>query len=273
MRSDGLPASPRRKREVSAVNENTCAVITGGAGDIGRSIAARYLSQGGRVLLVDRSESALAAATATLDTTGNRLATQIADVSDEGQVRGYVATALERFGRIDAFFNNAGIEGDAAPITEYSSASFERVLSVNVTGVFLGLKHVLPVMLEVGSGAVVNTASVSGIRGAAQLSAYVASKHAVIGLTRTAALEVASRGVRVNAICPSGVDGRMITSIADKTTNNNRDAGLESFAARNPMKRLATLDEVAAVAVFLASDAASFVNGADYVIDGGRSVQ
>lgn len=250
-----------------------CAIITGGAGDIGRTIAARYLADGGRVLLVDRSEEALLTAVGTLGGLSDHLATQVADVSDEEQVSDYVSAARARFGQVDAFFNNAGIEGDADPITDYSTSTFQRVLSVNVTGVFLGLKHVLPVMLEAGRGAVVNTASVSGVRGAAHLSAYVASKHAVIGLTRTAALEVASRGVRVNAICPSGVEGRMITSIADKTTNNDRDAGLESFAARNPMKRLATLDEVAAVAMFLASDEASFVNGADWVIDGGRSVQ
>lgn len=250
-----------------------CAVITGGAGDIGRAIAARYLAHGGRVLLVDRPDAALAAAVTSLGDADDRIHTQVADVSDERQVSDYVAAAIERFGRIDAFFNNAGIEGDANPITDYSTASFERVLSVNVTGVFLGLKHVLPIMLEAGHGAVVNTASVSGIRGAAHLSAYVASKHAVIGLTRTAALEVGSRGVRVNAICPSAVEGRMITSIAGKTTGNNPEAGLESFSARNPMKRLAALDEISAVAMFLVSDDASFVNGADWVVDGGRSVQ
>lgn len=249
------------------------AIITGGAGDIGRAIAARYLAVGGRVLLVDRSEEGLTATAEALDAPAGSVITFAADVTDERQVQGYVAAGIAKFGRIDAFFNNAGIEGDANPITEYATATFERVISVNVTGVFLGLKHVLPHMLKAGAGAVVNTASVSGVRGAAHLSAYVASKHAVIGLTRTAALEVASRGVRVNAICPSGVEGRMISSIADKTSGNDRDASLQSFAARNPMKRLAQLDEVAAVAVFLASDEASFVNGADWVIDGGRSVQ
>lgn len=257
----------------STVGHAASAIITGGAGDIGRAIAANYLKGGGRVLLVDRSEEGLTAASEALAGPAGSVITFAADVTDESQVQDYVAAGITEFGRIDAFFNNAGIEGDANPITDYATTTFERVLSVNVTGVFLGLKHVLPHMLEAGRGAVVNTASVSGVRGAANLSAYVASKHAVIGLTRTAALEVASHGVRVNAICPSGVEGRMIASIADKTNGNDRDAGLQSFAARNPMKRLAQLSEVAAVAVFLASDAASFVNGADWVIDGGRSVQ
>jgi NAD(P)-dependent dehydrogenase (short-subunit alcohol dehydrogenase family) len=249
------------------------ALITGGAGDIGGAIARRFLDAGGKVVLVDRSQDGLDRAAERLEADASHLLLIVADVSDEGDARRYAREAESFLGGIDAFFNNAGIEGDAAPIVDYSFERFTQVLAVNVHGVFLGLKYVLPGMLERGSGAVVNSASISGVRGADNLSGYVASKHAVVGLTRTAALEVASRGVRVNAICPSGVEGRMISSIAQMSADLTTTASHPDYAQRNPMKRLARVDEVADLAVFLSSDAASFINGAAYVIDGGRSVQ
>lgn len=249
------------------------ALITGGGGDIGGAIASRFLDDGGRVVLVDRSREALDAAIELLQAGPGCLLGIVADVASEGATKGYVAEALGFLDRVDAFFNNAGIEGAAAPITDYSFERFQQVLAVNVHGVFLGMKYVLPGMLARGRGAVVNTASISGLRGADNLSGYVASKHAVVGLTRTAALEVAAYGVRVNAVCPSGVEGRMIQSIGAMTADLPSAAPQRGFAERNPMKRLATADEVANVALFLASDAASFVNGAAWVVDGARSVQ
>lgn len=248
-------------------------LISGGAGDIGRAIARRHLSWGAKVVIVDASADALHEAEQELGASPDRLLGIVGDVTDEAQVVDYVGRAHEFLGRVTAFFNNAGIEGDAEPIPQLSRDSFERVISVNVLGVFLGMKHVLPLMIEQGAGAVVNTASVAGIRGSENLAAYVASKHAVIGLTRTAAIEVASRGVRVNAVCPSGVEGRMIRSIEDKTLRNRGSGSAGDFAARNPTGRLASVDEIANVAAFLASDGASFVNGAAWVIDGGRTVR
>ncbi len=217
-------------------------LVSGGAGDIGRALARRHLSSGAKVVIVDASADALHKAEQELGASPDRLLGIVADVTDETEAVEYVGRAHKFLGRIDAFFNNAGIEGDAEPITQLSLNSFERVMSVNVVGVFLGLKHVLPHMIEQGHGAVVNTASISGIRGAETLAAYVASKHAVVGLTRTAALEVADRGVRVNAVCPSAVEGRMIRSLADKTSRHKGGGTVSDFAARNPTstQRIAT---------------------------------
>jgi NAD(P)-dependent dehydrogenase (short-subunit alcohol dehydrogenase family) len=249
------------------------ALITGGGGDIGRAIARRHLAVGSRVVLIDASSEALERAERELHADPHHLLAIQADVSSEADVIRFTEQAARFLGGIPAFFNNAGIEGTAEPITRLALEDFERVMAVNVSGVFLGLKHVLPLMVEQRHGAVVNSASVSGLRGAETLSAYVASKHAVVGLTRTAALEVAGDGVRVNAICPSGVEGRMIRSLEEMAIRHSNGENNESFAARNPTRRLASAEEIASVATFLASDAASFVNGAAWVIDGGRTVR
>ena len=136
-----------------------------------------------------------------------------ADVTDEDEVAGYVRAAVERFGTIDVFYNNAGIEGEVKPITEYSLAAFRKVLDVNVVGVFLGMKHVLPVMLKQNRGSIINTASIAGLMGSPQIAVYSASKHAVIGLTKSAAWECTGTGVRVNCVCPGLIDSRMLSTI------------------------------------------------------------
>lgn len=248
------------------------ALITGGAGDIGRAIARRILSDGGRVVLVDRSADGLAAAAVELG--GDAVLTVEADVTSEASVAAYVEAAAAFLPSLDAFFNNAGIEGEVSPLVNASLERFRQTLTVNVEGVFLGLKHVLPVMIAAGHGAVVNTASIAGVRGVADTAGYVASKHAVIGLTRAAALEVAPLGVRVNAICPSGIEGRMAASLQTQTAALRTDGSAgKDYAALNPLGRLSTPAEVADAACFLASDAASYVNGHALMIDGGRSVQ
>lgn len=245
------------------------AIVTGGGGDLGAAIAYEWLESGGRVLLVDASSDSLDSMAEALGQGSDQVQIHVADVRAEDSVASYVAHALEWAGAVDALFNNAGVEGSFTPISEYSTVEFQRVLDVNLMGVFLGLKHVLPTMTARGSGAIVNSASVSGLGGAINLSAYVASKHAVVGLTRTAAMEAAPFGVRVNAICPSAVEGRMISSIGSMTLAATGIA--PSFEQRNPTGRLATAKEIARVATFLASDHASFVNGAAWVIDGGRT--
>jgi NAD(P)-dependent dehydrogenase (short-subunit alcohol dehydrogenase family) len=174
-------------------------------------------------------------------------------------------------GRIDVLFNNAGIPGAQTPLVDYPQDVFERVLQVNLIGTFLGMKHVLPTMIAQGRGAIVNMASVSGTVGAPTMAAYSASKHAVIGLTRTAAGEVGRQGIRVNAVCPGPIDTALIDTL-HAGINPQDPAAVKAFnVGRNPMGRYGAPEEVARLVVFLASDAASYVNGAAWLIDGGRT--
>jgi NAD(P)-dependent dehydrogenase (short-subunit alcohol dehydrogenase family) len=168
------------------------------------------------------------------------------------------------------FYNNAGIEGDIAPITKYSLATFRKVLDVNVVGVFLGLKHVLPVMLKQNRGSIINTASIAGLIGSPDIAVYSASKHAVIGLTKSAALECAGSAVRVNCVCPGQIDSRMLSAIVEGRNPGNTPVPTERIVDRTPARRLGQASEVAAVVAFLASDDASYVSGSAYTVDGGR---
>jgi NAD(P)-dependent dehydrogenase (short-subunit alcohol dehydrogenase family) len=193
------------------------------------------------------------------------------DVTKSADVRAYVQAALDGYGRIDCFFNNAGIEGKLAEIADYDEAMFDSVISVNVKGVFLGLRHVLPVLLKQRSGAVVNTASVAGLVGTPGMSAYVASKHAVLGLTKCAAGEVARSGVRVNAVCPGPIDTRMIHALESQIDPADPGAVGQRYQSSIPLGRYGTAEEVANVVLFLCSDLAGNITGAHYVVDGGRT--
>ena len=183
----------------------------------------------------------------------------------------YVKAALDAYGAIDCFYNNAGIEGSVAPTAEYDEEMFDRVMAVNVKGVFLGLRHVLPVMIKQGRGAVVNTASVAGLVASPGMPAYVASKHAVIGLTKTAAGEVARAGVRVNAVCPGPIDTRMIHSLESMLNPDDPASVGARYQSNIPIGRYGTAEEVANVVLFLCSDLAGNITGAQYVVDGGRT--
>jgi NAD(P)-dependent dehydrogenase (short-subunit alcohol dehydrogenase family) len=245
------------------------AVITGGAGMIGHAAATCLAKAGADVMLVDINEAALAARRGAIEALGVRVRTHVADVSRSGDVQAYVAGALHAFGRIDAFFNNAGIEGKLGPTCEYDEAEFDKIIAVNLRGIFLGLRHVLPVMLRQGHGTVVNTGSIASERGLAGACAYNASKHAVIGLTRTAASEVGPRGVRVNAVMPGVIDTPLLEAMLRMMFNGDVEAGKRALGKVATLDRIGTPSEVGEVVTFLLSDAASFVNGAAWAIDGG----
>lgn len=247
------------------------AVVTGGANGIGLAAARGFASGGARVVVVDRDAAGAARAAAALRDDGAEALGVTADVTRSADVQAYVAAALDAYGAIDCFFNNAGIEGRVAPTAEYDEAVFDAVIAVNVKGVFLGLRHVLPVMIRQGRGAVVNTASIAGLLGSPGMAAYVASKHAVLGLTKVAGGEVAARGVRVNAVCPGPVDTRMIHDIEEQLNPGDPASVGAGYQASIPIGRYATPEEVANVVLFLCSDLASNVTGAHYTVDGGRT--
>lgn len=243
--------------------ENKVAVITGGAGGIGKVTAKRFLDEGASVVLVDLFEDALADAKSEL---GENVLTVQADVSKEEDVKNYVAKALESFNKIDIFFNNAGIEGKVAPITEQKVEDFDQVISVNVRGVFLGLKHILPVMTAQKSGSIINTSSVAGLGGSPNVSPYITSKHAVVGLTKAAAVESAPHGIRVNSIHPSPVNTRMMRSL-----ETGLGADEATMAKSIPLGRYGESSDIASLVVFLASDESTFITGSQYRIDGGMA--
>ncbi len=247
-------------------------VITGGAGAIGAATAEEFLKRGAKVALVDLSEEALEKAQARLDGSENLIIIK-ADVSQEQDVKQYVQTAVDAFGSIDVFFNNAGIEGKIKTIVETDVNDFDKVMAVNLRGAFLGLKHVLPVMVQQGKGSIINTSSEAGLDGAKNLGDYVASKHGVSGLTKTAALEVATTGVRVNSIHPSPVNTMMMRRLENELGGDSPEKIKAAMESVNPMGRYSEPHEIANVVVFLASDEASFITGSQVRIDGGSGAR
>ncbi|MED4224784.1 SDR family oxidoreductase [Neobacillus cucumis] len=243
-------------------------LITGAAGGIGIAAAKAFAKEGAKLALVDLSKEALEKAASSIE--AKEILLLSADVSKEEEVKRYVEDTKNAYGKIDVFINNAGINGKFANLDEQTVNNFQAVFGVNVLGAFLGLKYVLPVMKEQRSGAVVNTASNGGLLGAPGMGLYVASKHAVLGLNKTAALEVADYGVRVNAVCPSGVDTQMMKSIETNAMPGQENQARILFENSVPMKRYATPEEIADLMVFLSSDKASFISGSYYRIDGGQ---
>lgn len=244
------------------------ALITGGSGGIGKETAKLFLQEEARVALVDLNEDGLDEAKKELADHGDVL-TVSANVSNEDEVQNYVQKVLDEFGTIDVFFNNAGIEGKVAPITEQTVEDFDKVYGVNVRGVFLGLKHVMPVMMEKQEGSIINMSSVAGLMGSPGVAPYVSSKHGVVGLTKVAALEAADSTVRVNSVHPSPVNTRMMRSLESGFNPDDAESAKTQQQQAIPLKRYGESEDIAKLVLFLASDDSKFITGSQYRVDGG----
>ena len=247
------------------------ALITGGGGGIGRATALGFALRGAKVMVVDADATSGQASADIIAQRGGTVGFVQADVTQSASVQDYVRKTMDAYGRIDCFFNNAGIEGAVCPTQEYDEAVFDRVIAVNLKGVFLGMRHVLPVMIAQGSGAVVNTASVAGLFGGPGMPAYVASKHGVLGLTKVASTDVAGLGVRVNAVCPGPVETRMMRSLESQRNPGDPDSIHAAMSRMIPAGRYALPEEIANTVMFLCSDLSSNTTGTQVVVDGGRS--
>ena len=245
------------------------AVITGGAGGIGRAAGKLFVEEGADVLLVDLDEEALAAAVQEIGS--NRISYFVADVTSQADNQAMIATAAERYGGVDVLLANAGIEGDVSPLVQYDEARFDQVIGVNVKGVFLGIKSAVPPMMERGGGSIVITSSVAGVKGSAGIGPYCASKHAVIGLMKSAAQEYAGANIRVNSVNPSPVETRMMRSLEEGIAPGDSERIKSRMASAIPLKRYGEPEEIAKVMLFLASDESSWVTGSVQMPDGGRT--
>jgi NAD(P)-dependent dehydrogenase (short-subunit alcohol dehydrogenase family) len=248
---------------------NKVAIITGGAGGIGLATAQRFVSEGAKVMLVDIGQDALDKAQENFKP--EQIATCVADVSDPDDTQRYVAETIKHFGHLDTFFANAGTEGTIAPITEYPLSVFDKVMAVNIRGVWLGLHYAIPEIVKSGGGSFIINSSIGGLKGAPGLGAYVTSKHALVGMMRTAALESAAMKVRVNTIHPSPIETRMMRSIEAGIAPEGTAAVKEATEKSIPLGRYGAPEEVADLAVFLASEESKFCTGGRYSIDGGMS--
>ena len=251
--------------------EEKVAVITGGAGGIGIAAAKRFVAEGAKVLLVDLDEQALVEASNEVGS--NVSAYCVADVSQKADTERYVQQAVDVFGGVDIYLANAGIEGLVTPFLEQTEAMFDQVMAVNVKGVWLGVQSMFPVMQARGGGSIIITSSVAGIKGASMLAPYVTSKHAVVGLMRSAALAGAEYNIRVNTVNPSPVETRMMRSLEAGMMPDDLNAAHDMMSANIPLGRYAEPVDIATMMLFLASDEGAFMTGGVYMADGGSSAR
>ena len=244
------------------------AIITGATGGIGEATAKRFLEEGARVMLVGRSQDKLQATLERLDA-GGAVVASTAEADDELAIKGAVAKTIEKFGRLDIAFANAGTEGDLKSVTDLTVEEFQAVLNTNVIGVWLTMKHSVEALKTSGKGSIIVTSSIAGAIGFPNMSPYIASKHAVCGLVKTAALELGPENIRVNAVAPGPIDNRMMSSVGAQLAPDAVAAMRRQIEEMTALKRYGTNEEIANITLFLASDEASYCTGGYYLADGG----
>jgi NAD(P)-dependent dehydrogenase (short-subunit alcohol dehydrogenase family) len=253
--------------------EGKAAIVTGGGSGIGRASALALAREGAAVVVADVNVEGGERTVAAISSACGQAVFQKADISVEADVMALVDRAVDEFGRLDCAHNNAGVQGALAPTAEYALEDWERVVAVNLTGTWLCMKYELARMAAAGGGAIVNTASTFGLVGTVGLPGYVATKHAIVGLTRAAALEYAEAGIRINAVCPGVIDTPLLATLLDELTDGHPEQAAEQFVAGEPMKRMGKPAEIAEAVLWLCSPAASFVTGLAMPVDGGWTTQ
>ena len=249
--------------------EGKVVIVTGAAGGIGKEVVRKLANAQAKVVLVDLNEDAIKSVQTELGLTEENSLAVKADVSNEESVKNYVDQTITKFGRIDGFVNNAGVEGPAKPLEEITEKDFDFVYGINVKGVLFGLKYVLPIMKEQKSGSIVNTSSVAGLIGSPNMVLYNSSKHAVMGINKVAALEAATFNVRVNTVNPGVINTQMMRKIEANVAPGAAEAAQAAYNEAVPMKRYGEPEEVANVIAFLLSDEASYVSSSSFTVDGG----
>ena len=240
------------------------ALVTGGTSGIGKETALQFAREGAKVVVAGRRSTEGDAVIAEIESAGGEAFFVQTDVTKEDQVKHLVDETVRKFGRLDVAFNNAGIE-QLGPVTDFTEEDYRKVFDINVLGVFLSQKYEIPAMLKSGGGSIINTSSIVGQVAMPGASIYIASKHAVEGITKTTALELAGQGIRVNAVAPGAIATDMIDRFAGEEGSDNR----QWLASQHPMGRLGLAKEIAAAVLYLASDAASFTTGISLPVDGG----